>query len=140
MNEGLEKIKERLEETKVDYDEVENCIAINDLNEELGIVMRYVIAIAETEPHEYIIKVIVGNITKVNNEQEILKIINKINYNSLLVTYTESDDKSINAKIMSMSRLDTIAYDVVTMLLILRNDITENYKELMKSNWSEEVL
>lgn len=140
MNEGLEKIKERLEETKVDYDEVENCIAINDLNEELGIVMRYVIAIAETEPHEYIIKVIVGNITKVNNEQEILKIINKINYHSLLVTYTESDDKSINAKIMSMSRLDTIAYDVVTMLLILRNDITENYKELMKSNWSEEVL
>ena len=140
MNEGLEKIKERLEETKVDYDEVENCIAINDLNEELGIVMRYVIAIAETEPHEYIIKVIVGNITKVNNEQEILKIINKINYNSLLVTYTESDDKSINAKIMSMSRLDTIAYDVVSMLLILRNDITENYKELMKSNWSEEVL
>lgn len=140
MNEGLEKIKERLEETKVDYDEVENCIAINDLNEELGIVMRYVIAIAETEPHEYIIKVIVGNITKVNNEQEILKIINKINYHSLLVTYTESDDKSINAKIMSMSRLDTIAYDVVSMLLILRNDITENYKELMKSNWSEEVL
>lgn len=140
MNEGLKKVKERLEETKVDYDEVENCIAINDLNEELGIVMRYVIAIAETEPHEYIIKVIVGNITKVNNEQEILKIINKINYHSLLVTYTESDDKSINAKIMSMSRLDTIAYDVVTMLLILRNDITENYKELMKSNWSEEVL
>ena len=140
MNEGLKRRKERLEETKVDYDEVENCIAINDLNEELGIVMRYVIAIAETEPHEYIIKVIVGNITKVNNEQEILKIINKINYNSLLVTYTESDDKSINAKIMSMSRLDTIAYDVVTMLLILRNDITENYKELMKSNWSEEVL
>ena len=140
MNEGLKKVKERLEETKVDYDEVENCIAINDLNEELGIVMRYVIAIAETEPHEYIIKVIVGNITKVNNEQEILQIINKINYHSLLVTYTESDDKSINAKIMSMSRLDTIAYDVVTMLLILRNDITENYKELMKSNWSEEVL
>ena len=140
MNEGLKKVKERLEETKVDYDEVENCIAINDLNEELGIVMRYVIAIAETEPHEYIIKVIVGNITKVNNEQEILKIINKINYHSLLVTYTESDDKSINAKIMSMSRLDTIAYDVVSMLLILRNDITENYKELMKSNWSEEVL
>lgn len=30
MNEGLEKIKERLEETKVDYDEVENCIAINN--------------------------------------------------------------------------------------------------------------
>ena len=140
MNEGLKKVKERLEETKVDYDEVENCIAINDLNEELGIVMRYVIAIAETEPHEYIIKVIVGNITKVNNEQEILKIINKINYHSLLVTYTESDDKSINAKIMSMSRLDTIAYDVLTMLFILRNDITENYKELMKSNWPEEVL
>ena len=140
MNEGLEKIKERLDEIEVDYDEVENCIAINDLNDELGIVMRYIIAIAETEPHEYLIKVIVGNITRVNNEQEILKIINKINCSSLLVTYTESDDKSINAKIMSMSRLDTIAYDVTTMLLFLRKDITENYKELMKSNWSEEVL
>ena len=140
MNEGLEKIKERLDEIEVDYDEVENCIAINDLNDELGIVMRYIIAIAETEPHEYLIKVIVGNITRVNNEQEILKIINKINCSSLLVTYTESDDKSINAKIMSMSRLDTIAYDVTTMLLVLRKDITENYKELMKSNWSEEVL
>ena len=140
MNEGLEKIKERLDEIEVDYDEVENCIAINDLNEELGIVMRYIIAIAETEPHEYLIKVISGNITKVNNEQEILKIINKINCKSVLVTYTESEDKSINAKIMSMSRLDTIAYDVITMLLFLRKDITENYKELMKSNWSEEVL
>ena len=140
MNEGLEKIKERLDEIEVHYDEVENCIAINDLNDELGIVMRYIIVIAETEPHEYLIKVIVGNITRVNNEQEILKIINKINCSSLLVTYTEYDDKSINAKIMSMSRLDTIAYDVTTMLLVLRKDITENYKELMKSNWSEEVL
>ena len=33
-----------------------------------------------------------------------------------------------------------VADDALTLLLCLDQDITENYKDLMKSNWSEEVL
>ncbi len=140
MNEGIKKIKERFEEIEIEYEEIEDCIAIDDFDEKIGMGFRYIIATVETEPQEYIIKIMSNTITKMNNEQEILKLINKFNCNSILVTYTENEDQNIHAKIDTISRLDTIAYDTVTLLLLLRGSISENYKELMKINWSEEVL
>lgn len=77
MNEGLEKVKERLDENEIGYIEEDNTLIIDNYNKEIGLSIRYRLVVAD---------------------------------------------------------------DALTLLLCLDQDITENYKDLMKSNWSEEVL
>lgn len=140
MNEGLEKVKERLDENSVKYIEDEDEIIINNYNDEIGMPIRYVIAAVETVKPTYRIVVISSSITKANNEIEMLKVINHLNNRESLIRYLISDEKNIHVMSINLSQIDVVADDALTLLLCLDQDIAENYKDLMKSNWSEEVL
>ena len=140
MNEALEKVKERLDENNVKYIEDENEIIINNYNDEIGMPIRYVIAAVETVKPTYRIVVISSSITKANNEIEMLKVINHLNNRESLIRYLISDEKNIHVMSINLSQIDVVADDALTLLLCLDQDIAENYKDLMKSNWSEEVL
>ena len=140
MNEGLEKIKERLDENNIKYVEDEDEIIINNYNDEIGMSIRYVIAAVETVKPTYRLVVISSSITKANNEIEMLKVINHLNNRESIIRYILSDEKNIHVMSINLSQIDVVADDALTLLLCLDQDITENYKELMKYNWSEEVL
>lgn len=140
MNEGLKKVKERLDENNIKYVEDEDEIIINNYNDEIGMSIRYVIAAVETVKPTYRLVVISSSITKTNNEIEMLKVINHLNNRESLIRYIISDEKNIHVMSINLSQIDVVADDALTLLLCLDQDITENYKELMKSNWSEEVL
>ncbi len=140
MNEGLKKVKERLDENSIKYVEDEDEIIINNYNDEIGMSIRYVIAAVETVKPTYRLVVISSSITKANNEIEMLKVINHLNNRESLIRYIISDEKNIHVMSINLSQIDVVADDALTLLLCLDQDITENYKELMKSNWSEEVL
>ncbi len=140
MNEALEKVKERLDENNVKYIEDEDEIIINNYNDEIGMPIRYVIAAVETVKPTYRIVVISSSITKANNEIEMLKVINHLNNRESLIRYLISDEKNIHVMSINLSQIDVVADDALTLLLCLDQDIAENYKDLMKSNWSEEVL
>ncbi len=140
MNEGLKKVKERLDENNIKYVEDEDEIIINNYNDEIGMSIRYVIAAVETVKPTYRLVVISSSITKANNEIEMLKVINHLNNRESLIRYIISDEKNIHVMSINLSQIDVVADDALTLLLCLDQDITENYKELMKSNWSEEVL
>ena len=140
MNEGLEKVKERLDENNVKYIEDEDEIIINNYNDEIGMPIRYVIAAVETVKPTYRLVVISSSITKANNEIEMLKVINHLNNRESLIRYLISDEKNIHVMSINLSQIDVVADDALTLLLCLDQDIAENYKDLMKSNWSEEVL
>ncbi len=136
MNEALEKVKERLDENNVKYIEDEDEIIINNYNDEIGMPIRYVIAAVETVKPTYRIVVISSSITKANNEIEMLKVINHLNNRESLIRYLISDEKNIHVMSINLSQIDVVAVDQAC----LDQDIAENYKDLMKSNWSEEVL
>lgn len=140
MNEGLKKVKERLDENNIKYVEDEDEIIINNYNDEIGMSIRYVIAAVETVKPTYRLVVISSSITKANNEIEMLKVINHLNNRESLIRYIISDEKNIHVMSINLSQIDVVADDALILLLCLDQDITENYKELMKSNWSEEVL
>ena len=140
MNEGLKKVKERLDENNIKYVEDEDEIIINNYNDEIGMSIRYVIAAVETVKPTYRLVVISSSITKANNEIEMLKVINHLNNRESIIRYILSDEKNIHVMSINLSQIDVVADDALTLLLCLDQDITENYKELMKSNWSEEVL
>lgn len=140
MNEGLKKVKERLDENNIKYVEDEDEIIINNYNDEIGMSIRYVIAAVETVKPTYRLVVISSSITKANNEIEMLKVINHLNNRESLIRYIISDENNIHVMSINLSQIDVVADDALTLLLCLDQDITENYKELMKSNWSEEVL
>ena len=140
MNEGLKKVKERLDENNIKYVEDEDEIIINNYNDEIGMSIRYVIAAVETVKPTYRLVVISSSITKANNEIEMLKVINHLNNRESLIRYIISYEKNIHVMSINLSQIDVVADDALTLLLCLDQDITENYKELMKSNWSEEVL
>lgn len=140
MNEGLKKVKERLDENNIKYVEDEDEIIINNYNDEIGMSIRYVIAAVETVKPTYRLVVISSSITKANNEIEMLKVINHLNNRESLIRYIISDEKNVHVMSINLSQIDVVADDALTLLLCLDQDITENYKELMKSNWSEEVL
>ena len=140
MNEALEKVKERLDENNVKYIEDEDEIIINNYNDEIGMPIRYVIAAVETVKPTYRIVVISSSITKANNEIEMLKVINHLNNRESLIRYLISDENNIHVMSINLSQIDVVADDALTLLLCLDQDIAENYKDLMKSNWSEEVL
>ena len=140
MNEGLKKVKERLDENSIKYVEDEDEIIINNYNDEIGMSIRYVIAAVETVKPTYRLVVISSSITKANNEIEMLKVINHLNNRESLIRYIISDEKNIHVMSINLSQIDVVADDALTLLLCLDQDITENYKELMKYNWSEEVL
>lgn len=140
MNEGLKKVKERLDENNIKYVEDEDEIIINNYNDEIGMSIRYVIAAVETVKPTYRLVVISSSITKANNEIEMLKVINHLNNRESIIRYIISDEKNIHVMSINLSQIDVVADDALTLLLCLDQDITENYKELMKSNWSEEVL
>ena len=140
MNEGLKKVKERLDENNIKYVEDEDEIIINNYNDEIGMSIRYVIAAVETVKPTYRLVVISSSITKANNEIEMLKVINHLNNRESLIRYLISDEKNIHVMSINLSQIDVVADDALTLLLCLDQDIAENYKDLMKSNWSEEVL
>ena len=140
MNEGLKKVKERLDENNIKYVEDEDEIIINNYNDEIGMSIRYVIAAVETVKPTYRLVVISSSITKANNEIEMLKVINHLNNRESLIRYIISDEKNIHVMSINLSQIDVVADDALTLLLCLDQDIAENYKDLMKSNWSEEVL
>ena len=140
MNEGLKKVKERLDENNIKYVEDEDEIIINNYNDEIGMSIRYVIAAVETVKPTYRLVVISSSITKANNEIEMLKVINHLNNRESLISYIISDEKNIHVMSINLSQIDVVADDALTLLLCLDQDIAENYKDLMKSNWSEEVL
>ncbi len=140
MNEGLESVKERLDENDIAYTEEDNTLIINNYNKEIGLSIRYIIVVAETVKPTYKITVISSSITKANNELEMLKTLNNINNKESIIRYVMSDEKTIHIMAVTLSQLNVVADDALTLLLCLDQDITENYKELMKSNWSEEVL
>ena len=140
MNDGLESVKERLDENDIAYTEEDNTLIINNYNKEIGLSIRYIIVVAETVKPTYKITVISSSITKANNELEMLKTLNNINNKESIIRYVMSDEKTIHIMAVTLSQLNVVADDALTLLLCLDQDITENYKELMKSNWSEEVL
>ena len=140
MNEGLEKVKERLDENEIGYIEEDNTLIIDNYNKEIGLSIRYILVVAETVKPTYKITVISSSITKANNELEMLKALNNINNKESIIRYVMSNEKTIHIMAVTLSQLNVVADDALTVLLCLDQDITENYKDLMKSNWSEEVL
>lgn len=137
MNDGTKKVIEKLEEIGLGYTstENENLLVVSLGLEDLGVPIKYAMGIDNLEDDEYTIFIISGPITKINNEIEVLKLINEINWDSSYITYVINEGE-VKCKVESFSHLEAVVEDVLSLINLMNSSISKNYSKLMKSNWT----
>lgn len=83
---------------------------------------------------EYSVYIMTGSITRVNNDLELLKLINEINWKSSFVTYALHEGE-LKCKVQIFSHLEVVVEDVLSLINIINKNIEDNYAKFIKSNW-----
>lgn len=139
MNEAIKQISKNLDQIKMHYEYTDdkNGIILNLISEELGFSLRYLIDVGKNNDESYTLNIFTSDILKVKNEYNVLKVINKINYDSNFFIYCIGENNDLHVKFNTFDTLESIATDALVFLRELINNIESNYDEIMKANWSE---
>lgn len=138
MNEAAKEIKSKFEELDINYEltDNKNGIMFELLNEKTGILTNYLIDTMEFKDRTYKLTIFTGNLLKVKNEFEVLKILNNINWQNSFIYYFISEEKQVHIKLESIETLENIANDSIGFISSISENLEKNYDNIMKSNYS----
>lgn len=138
MNKAIKQITEKLDEIKINY-EISNDIngIILSLScETLGISIKFFIGTIELKDDFYIIQILTSELLKMKNENEVLKILNKINWESNFITYCANENKNVQIKFYFFYSIENLADNALEIIKEMLESLEKNYDTIMKANWS----
>ena len=138
MNEAIKKITKKLDELEITYEllEGEKSLIMPLLNEATGLSVRFIIDTTAFDDGTYQLTIMTGGLLKVKNELELLKTLNRLNWNGAFVYYLVSDEKEVHIKVDTITTKQSVDSDTIIFLREIIKSLEENYDSIMKSNWT----